>query len=260
MKSKFMRRACGLTRETLGERVLLEVMGFTSQQIREASYVVCGRMTIEGAPFLRAEHIAVFDCANKCGAEGKRFIQPLAHIQMMAAAQPFISGAISKTVNLPFEATVTDIEALYSQAWRLGVKAVAVYRDGSKLSQPLSGHAQTKKARKPVAEDLVIHQRGTENAVDRPRQANVDMSQLDLSLGRAVVPSDRSSEETGESVSSSSSATNAVLKGTGNPDSLNSQLSRLMGDAPMCSTCGHVTVRNGSCYRCLNCGTSMGCS
>ncbi len=394
----------GFTRQSLGDREVLEVIGFTAQQIREASYVVCGRMTVEGAPFLRQEHLAIFDCANKCGADGKRFIQPRAHIQMMAAAQPFISGAISKTVNLPFESTIADIEALYSEAWRLGVKAVAVYRDGSKLSQPLNGKSQSKErsaenklpenvavftealppvntrgerlefsqreledavaqalrlapARKrkmpqkrngltvearvgghqiflrsgeyddgrlgeifidmhkegatlrsllncfaisvsmglqygvpledyvekftftrfepqgmvdhpniktatslldyifrvlgmeylgktdfvhvkPAAEDLVVHQRGAESVVDRPRHANVERNQLDLSLERAVVPG----------------------KAAAGPDSLNTQLSKLMGDAPMCSTCGHVTVRNGSCYRCMNCGTSMGCS
>ena len=95
-------------------------------------------MTVEGAPHLRAEHLAVFDCANKCGRKGKRFIQPQAHIRMMAAVQPFISGAISKTINMPNEATIDEVKDAYMLSWRLGLKANALYRDGSKLSQPLS--------------------------------------------------------------------------------------------------------------------------
>jgi len=95
-------------------------------------------MTIEGAPFIKHDHYNVFDCANKCGKKGTRFIRPLAHIKMMAAAQPFISGAISKTINLPNGAGVEDIKDAYMQSWKLGVKANALYRDGSKLSQPLN--------------------------------------------------------------------------------------------------------------------------
>ena len=104
---------------------------------RRATSIV-GRMTIEGAPHLRDEHQAVFDCANRCGKTGKRFLAPMSHIQMMAAAQPFLSGAISKTVNLPNDATVDDVAKVYEDGWRLGLKAVALYRDGCKASQPLS--------------------------------------------------------------------------------------------------------------------------
>jgi ribonucleoside-diphosphate reductase alpha chain len=117
---------------------LLEKLGFSKQEIASANDYVCGTMTIEGAPFLKHEHYPVFDCANKCGKKGTRFIKPLAHIKMMAVAQPFISGAISKTINLPNNSTVDDIKDAYMQSWKLGVKANAIYRDGSKLSQPLN--------------------------------------------------------------------------------------------------------------------------
>ncbi len=95
-------------------------------------------MTVEGAPHLKEEHLPVFDCANRCGTRGKRFIDPMGHIRMMAAVQPFISGAISKTINMPEETTVEQIYDAYMESWRLGLKAVALYRDGCKRSQPLS--------------------------------------------------------------------------------------------------------------------------
>jgi ribonucleoside-diphosphate reductase alpha chain len=100
--------------------------------------VTCGRMTVEGAPYLKPEHYAVFDCANRCGRYGTRFIAPEAHVQMMAAVQPHLSGAISKTINMPPDSTVEQVQDMYLMSWRLGIKAVALYRDGSKLSQPLS--------------------------------------------------------------------------------------------------------------------------
>jgi ribonucleoside-diphosphate reductase alpha chain len=117
---------------------LLTAIGFSKQEIATANDFVCGTMTIEGAPFLKHEHYPVFDCANKCGKKGTRFIRSIAHIKMMAAAQPFISGAISKTINLPNQATVEDIKDAYMLSWKLGIKANALYRDGSKLSQPLN--------------------------------------------------------------------------------------------------------------------------
>jgi len=117
---------------------ILKHLGFTSEQIAAANEYVCGTMTIEGAPHVRPEHLPVFDCANKCGAKGKRFIAPLAHVRMMAAAQPFISGAISKTINFPHEASLRDINEAYVESWQLMIKAIALYRDGSKLSQPLN--------------------------------------------------------------------------------------------------------------------------
>ncbi len=130
----------GFTREQLSDPHfdLLQALGFTPEEIEAANEYVCGTMTVEGAPHLRSEHLPVFDCANKCGKRGTRYIDYFAHVRMMAAVQPFISGGISKTVNMPAEATVADVAEVYLQAWRMGVKAIALYRDGSKLSQPLS--------------------------------------------------------------------------------------------------------------------------
>jgi len=117
---------------------LLAALGFTREQVAEANGYVCGTMTVEGAPHLRPEHYPVFDCANKCGKTGRRFLSAESHIRMMAAAQPFISGAISKTINMPHAAAVEDIKQAYLLSWQLCLKANALYRDGSKLSQPLN--------------------------------------------------------------------------------------------------------------------------
>ena len=117
---------------------LLKKLGLTPAQIEILNERVCGTQTVEGAPHLKDAHLAVFDCANTCGKKGKRFIKPEGHIRMMAAAQPFITGAISKTINLPNDAKVEDIKAAYRLSWELGLKANALYRDGCKLSQPLS--------------------------------------------------------------------------------------------------------------------------
>ncbi|MCX7832623.1 MAG: vitamin B12-dependent ribonucleotide reductase [Ignavibacteria bacterium] len=117
---------------------LLEEIGFTKEQIDEANDYICGAKTIEGAPHLKKAHYPVFDCANKAGRKGTRFIQPEAHIKIVAAAQPFISGSISKTINLPSNATVEDFKRAYMMSWELGLKANSLYRDGSKLSQPLN--------------------------------------------------------------------------------------------------------------------------
>jgi ribonucleoside-diphosphate reductase alpha chain len=124
---------------------LLEALGFSDEQIEAANDYVCGTMTIEGAPLLKPEHLAVFDCANRCGKKGQRYIHAHGHIRMMAAAQPFISGAISKTINLPHEAQIEEIADSYLLSWQLGLKACALYRDGSKLSQPLSNKSDKKK-------------------------------------------------------------------------------------------------------------------
>lgn len=117
---------------------VLDRLGFSEDEIDTANTYACGTMTVEGAPHLREEHLAVFDCANRCGKRGTRSIAYEGHILMMAAAQPFISGAISKTINMPAEATLEDIKKAYSLSWQKMLKAVALYRDGSKLSQPLS--------------------------------------------------------------------------------------------------------------------------
>ena len=134
-------------RDTLGfsEKVtedwnfnLLRELGFTREQIDAANEFCCGTMTLEGSPHLDETHLPIFDCANKCGKKGTRFIKFEAHIKMMASAQPFISGAISKTINMPAEATIDDVKKAYRMAWETMNKAIALYRDGSKLSQPLN--------------------------------------------------------------------------------------------------------------------------
>jgi ribonucleoside-diphosphate reductase alpha chain len=122
---------------------ILKELGFNEKQIEEANEYVCGTMMIEGAPHLKVEHYAVFDCANKCGKKGQRYISTMGHLKQMAAAQPFLSGAISKTVNLPEEATLSDVEEAYISGWKLMLKANALYRDGSKLSQPLNTSNET---------------------------------------------------------------------------------------------------------------------
>jgi ribonucleoside-diphosphate reductase alpha chain len=124
-------------RTTPGFNLLAE-LGLSRRQIEELNQTICGTQTIEGAPHLKDEHLPVFDCANRCGKIGRRFIPTDGHIRMMAAAQSFISGAISKTINLPNEASVEDIKEAYRLSWELGLKANALYRDGCKLSQPLS--------------------------------------------------------------------------------------------------------------------------
>lgn len=117
---------------------MLNALGFTKDEVDAANEYVCGTMTIEGAPHLKLEHYAVFDCANRCGKKGRRFISAEGHIRMMASAQPFLSGAISKTINLPSEAKISDMHDAYWLSWQLGLKANALYRDCSKLSQPLN--------------------------------------------------------------------------------------------------------------------------
>ena len=136
----FAENVLGLTGEKLGQWAYdpLRALGFTDEEIDAANDHVCGTMTVEGAPHLADEHLPIFDCANRCGKKGKRYIPFEAHIHMMAAAQPFISGAISKTINMPHDATLTDVTKAYELGWKQMLKAVALYRDGSKLSQPLS--------------------------------------------------------------------------------------------------------------------------
>ncbi|MDE3060218.1 MAG: vitamin B12-dependent ribonucleotide reductase, partial [Pseudomonadota bacterium] len=117
---------------------MLQALGFMKVDIDAANEYCCGTMTVEGAPHLKAEHLAVFDCANPCGRKGKRFLSAESHIRMMAAVQPYISGAISKTINMPQSATVEECKNAYLLSWKLCLKANALYRDGSKLSQPLN--------------------------------------------------------------------------------------------------------------------------
>ncbi|PHP65817.1 ribonucleoside-diphosphate reductase, adenosylcobalamin-dependent [Zhengella mangrovi] len=136
----FCLHTLGLTNEQLDDFSfeMLPALGFTRKEIEAANIHVCGAMTLEGAPFLKDEHLPVFDCANPCGKIGKRYLSVESHIDMMAAAQPFISGAISKTINMPNDATVDDCKSAYLRSWKKALKANALYRDGSKLSQPLN--------------------------------------------------------------------------------------------------------------------------
>ncbi|MDB6178067.1 vitamin B12-dependent ribonucleotide reductase [Paracoccus sp. Z330] len=137
---EFCRGSLGIPAEKLNDPTfdLLRHLGFTRAQIDAANDHVCGTMTLEGAPHLKARHLPVFDCANACGKKGTRYLSVESHIHMMAAAQSFVSGAISKTINMPNSATIGDALAAYELSWSLGVKANALYRDGSKLSQPLA--------------------------------------------------------------------------------------------------------------------------
>ncbi|MGE4231933.1 MAG: vitamin B12-dependent ribonucleotide reductase [Bacteriovoracia bacterium] len=370
---------------------LLKHLGFTSEQIEIANDVICGRMTLEGAPHLKAEHLAVFDCANKCGKKGERYIAPMGHVRMMAAAQPFLSGAISKTVNIPNEATVEEVKEIYMQSWKLGLKAIALYRDGCKASQVLSS-SDKKEEKKESKKDLAkfeskmvegrrrlprkrggftveakvgghkvylrtgeyedgalgeifidMHKEGAtmrsllncfaiavslglqhgvpleefvdiftftrfepQGMVDHPniKQAT---SVIDFIfrvigleyLGRTdfvhVQPKPQAQEiqeqeggddelqtsmfdaqndmrptkalsakavvkpmSVGAAVGASVNGGAMSVKTTASI--LSKHLSTMMGDAPFCNQCGHTTVRNGACYRCLNCGNSMGCS
>ncbi|MBN8555701.1 MAG: vitamin B12-dependent ribonucleotide reductase [Deltaproteobacteria bacterium] len=344
---------------------LLKAIGFSEDEISKANDIICGAMMIEGAPYLKTEHYPVFDCANKCG-KGVRFIAPMGHVRMMAAAQPFLSGAISKTVNLPNDTTVEDIEDIYKQSWKLGLKAVAVYRDGCKASQPLSTKSDNAKTSSNEAVEtpaqvtrrklprkrsgftqearvgghkvylrtgeypdgslgeifIDMHKEGAafrsmmncfaiaisvglqhgvplETFVEKfvftrfEPQGTVNHPNVKYAtsiidyvfrvlgmeyLGRTdfvqVKPEELEAENASESSAEvhtavdqtppapkAATAGSAVLnkKASGKAGG-DSYLKNMMGDAPFCDGCGHTTVRNGSCYKCLNCGASMGCS
>ncbi len=362
---------------------LLRELGFSASVIEAATDTVCGRMTVEGAPHLRAEHLPVFDCANRCGRKGRRFIAPRAHLEMMAAAQPFISGAISKTVNLPNDASVEDVRDLYWHGWKLGLKAIAIYRDGCKASQPLStgGDAKAKDAAaakdaelKPAVPGEAVRVRLPKKRDGFTQEARVGGHKVYLRTGeyddgrlgeifidmhkegaafRSMMncfaiavslglqygvpleefvdvftftrfephghtdhPNVRFStsvidyvfrvlameylgrhdlvqvppvavEEDGGTAAATGPAPAAVpaahaeeRRPTGGPAGngnghgngngsaqrvapaagVTEQLTLVSKDAPFCDMCGHLTVRNGACYKCINCGQSMGCS
>jgi ribonucleoside-diphosphate reductase alpha chain len=384
---------------------LLTKLGLTSEQVDTLNDTVIGRMTIEGAPHLLAEHLPVFDCANRCGSIGERFLLPMSHVHMMGAAQPFLSGAISKTVNLPHEATREEIANIYFEGWRLGLKAVALYRDGCKSSQPLSSsdkkdkkkeakalpdatavaaatdvalktsvsmrapfidegagppamtrHRLPKKRRGFTQEARVgghkvflrtgeyddgslgeifidMHKEGAafrslmncfaisvsmglqhgvplENFVEQftftrfepagpveghpnikfatsmidyvfrllgvEYQKRYDLAHIppvevqnelsnptDVAIGQQAEQAARAlpaNAPTQEQASQAQKQVGLFEQVAGAHTSLDKQLGEMMGDAPMCDNCGHITVRNGACYKCLNCGSSMGCS
>ncbi|MFW2388471.1 MAG: vitamin B12-dependent ribonucleotide reductase, partial [Polyangiales bacterium] len=371
---------------------LLRFWGHSDKEIGEINDVVIGRMTVEGAPHLRAEHLPVFDCANRCGKIGERFLEPMAHVHMMAAAQPFLSGAISKTVNLPPEATIEDVEEIYEEGWKLGLKAIALYRDGSKSSQPLNTKQDSKSEEAEEATDAKALAAAPMQAIEAPVQEwltppttrrhrlpkkrsgftqearigghkvflrtgeyvdgslgeiFVDMHKegaafrslmncfaISVSMGLqhgvpldayvrqftftrfepqgiveghpnikfstsiidyvfrvlgveylqqydfAQVPPKEEQEELQNptdvaavhrlegtqpsepppAIEPAEQVTFGFDDGAHQGNALDQQLGEMMGDAPMCDKCGHITVRNGACYRCLNCGNSMGCS
>ncbi|MBI4739524.1 vitamin B12-dependent ribonucleotide reductase [Candidatus Woesearchaeota archaeon] len=343
----------------------LKAKGLTDAQLREASIYIGGAQTVEGAPHVKDEDVPIFDCANRCGI-GKRYIDPMGHIKMEAAVQPFISGSISKTVNLPNDATVKDIENIYVEAWKMGLKCVALYRDGCKLSQPLStsgaGDAKTAtnseaapvtaraaekthrempaRRRGLIIESSVggqkvflrtseyddgtpgevfidMHKEGASfrslmncfalsvslglqhgvplqkyvdtftftrfepNGLTRHPNIKISTSVVDFAfrvlameyLGRTdllhVKPSElpssimldnrRSGIQEMQALQNVAVATNAALAAS-DASVLGKQLTEMMGDAPPCNDCGHITVRSGACYKCVNCGNSMGCS
>ena len=153
----FCRDTLGFSDEQLNDFSfnMLEALGFSKDEIEAANIHVCGAMTLEGAPHLKDEHLPIFDCANVCGRIGKRFLSVDSHITMMAASQPFISGAISKTINMPNTADVSECGEAYMTSWRLGLKANALYRDGSKLSQPLSSALVEDDDEEDTAADMV---------------------------------------------------------------------------------------------------------
>ncbi len=364
------RLGVGLAEREKPDFCLLPHLGFTDAQIEEANAVVCGALTVEGAPGLEARHAAVFDCANRCGPRGTRFIEPMGHVRMMAAVQPFVSGAISKTVNLPEDATVEDVEKIYFESWKAGLKAVALYRDGSKMSQPLATarKAETEEASTPpklrrrrlpkrrhgftqearigghkvflrtgeyedgtVGEIFIdMHKEGAafrsmmncfaiavsmglqygvplEDLVDqfcftrfephgrvdghdniRACTSVVDyvfrvlgieyLGRTDLAhiVDESLVGQPKN-HATGHPVGREHRAMDGGLAGSaprpagggagrprsdafgleGGPDA---QLGKFSGDAPLCDNCGHITIRSGTCFKCLNCGTSLGCS
>ena len=399
---------------------MLEGLGFTEDEIAAANDYICGTMTVEGAPLLRDEHLSVFDCANKCGKKGERYIHAHGHIRMMAACQPFLSGAISKTINLPHEATVEEIADCYKMSWELGLKANALYRDGSKLSQPLSTKSDKKKKTDTDSEETKADETVAETAesnivdlsklsvdelldeVNRRMTASTDTTlkrQLSRIVERKSLPAKRRGftqkarvggqviflrsgeyndgtlgeifvdlykegstvrslmncfaiaisvglqygvplEEfvekfvftkfepsgmvdhpniktttslvdfvfralayeylgrtdlvhvldkpevgnTGDdkelsfmgqpelsSVHITAPSTNAAplpahkvqrtaVKAEAGLDAVNAAAKNMQSDAPACNTCGHITIRSGTCYKCLNCGNSMGCS
>jgi ribonucleoside-diphosphate reductase alpha chain len=386
---------------------MLHALGFKNSEIEAANDYVCGTMTIEGAPHLKPEHYPVFDCANKCGKKGERYIHAHGHIRMMAATQPFISGAISKTINLPNEATIEEIADCYQLSWELALKACALYRDGSKLSQPLSNKSETKtdEEETTAASDSQFIDIGKLtvdellNEVQKRMQASPDTKlkrQLSRIVERKSLPSKRRGFtqkakingqaiflRTGEyddqtlgeifidlakegstlrslmncfaisvsvglqygvpleefvekfvftkfepagmvdhpNIKSTTSIIDFVFRclayeyldrtdlvhvldrpevmNTGNDDwdeapakpelsdvrvvassnvaapapkaqkatvaaktenSTQEFMKSMQSDAPACNTCGHITVRSGTCYKCLNCGNSMGCS
>ncbi len=227
---------------------MLGALGFSGEEIAQANAYVCGMMAVEGAPFLKEEHLPVFDCASKCGPNGRRFIDPYGHLKMVTAVQPFISGAISKTINMPRESTVEEIKAAYSFAWQHMSKAVALYRDGSKLSQPLNTtfeeHPELKRILEQeeaeagaAAEEPAL----AEQPAPQPAQQPPDVLEQPLLAQLNGGPNEGSAADHADQIGDVKSA-------------------GYMGDEP-CGSCGAKLVRrNGVCTICDACGSTGGCS
>ncbi|MFT3709147.1 MAG: vitamin B12-dependent ribonucleotide reductase [Archangium sp.] len=330
----------------------LQKLGYSSTEIESIISYLDKNDTIEGAPSLKAEHLAVFDCAFK-PAKGQRSIHYMGHIKMMGAAQPFLSGAISKTVNLPHECTVEDIEAAYMESWRAGLKAVAVYRDGCKRSQPLNTSKEAKKADAAVpaavvAPQIVVERIARKRLSDERRalthkfsiaghegyltvgmyedgqpgelfitmakegstvsglmdsfataislslQYGVPLKVLadkfshtrfepsgftnnpDLPIAKSItdyifrwlslkfLPQEGQTESVMEAEAKkvSAAAPSAPKPAASAPSAHSDAKSAFLNqaDAPPCPVCGTITVRNGACYKCHNCGATTGCS
>ena len=322
----------------------LQKLGYRSTEIEAIISYLDKNDTIEGAPGLKDEHLPVFDCAFR-PAKGSRSIQYMGHIKMMGAAQPFLSGAISKTVNLPNECTVEDIEMAYMESWRAGIKAVAVYRDGCKRSQPLNTKRDDKKAEVAVAAPQVVVERVARKRLADERRAlthkfsiaghegylTVGMyedgqpGELFITMAKegSTVSGLMDAFATAISLSLQYGVPLKVLADkfahtrfepsgfTNNPDlpiakSITDYIFRWLAlkflpaegetesmmeaeakkvtahvprvsppivaskemqsaflnqaDAPPCPVCGTITVRNGACYKCHNCGATTGCS
>jgi ribonucleoside-diphosphate reductase alpha chain len=373
-----------IVNKTVG--LAMQRLGYNKSQIEAVVNYVDENDTIEGAPGLKDEHVAVFDCAFK-PANGVRSIKWRSHVRMMAAAQPFLSGAISKTVNMPSDSTVADIEEAYTWGWALGLKALAIYRDGSKLSQPLSTKSESDKDAEKVAAEKVVEEKpvkarpsrerlpdtrqsithkfnvgGHEGYINvglypdgRPGELFITMAKEGSTIGglmdcfgtaisinlqyrvplevlvnkfshtrfepmghttnpdiriaksvvdyifrwmgitflpgyreasQGIVPTAATvkqppannepkvaAEASGSQVNGNGATTTMaevdfdLLERAGiamkiDPDdgSRDSQFARFQSDAPSCDNCGSITVRNGNCYLCHNCGNSMGCS
>ncbi|MBC6496889.1 MAG: vitamin B12-dependent ribonucleotide reductase [Alphaproteobacteria bacterium GM7ARS4] len=153
----FCTKTLGFTQQQLDDPQfsMLDALGYSKDQIEDANLHCCGAMTIEGAPHLREDHLPIFDCANRCGHKGQRLLSTESHIRMVASAQSFVCGAISKTINMPYEASIEDCKHAYHLSWRLGLKANALYRDGSKLSQPLNASLKDDNAI-TMADDMAL--------------------------------------------------------------------------------------------------------
>lgn len=319
----------------------LSRLGYLEGEVKEIIAYIDEQDTIEGAPHIKNEHLTVFDCAFK-PANGSRTIHYMGHVRMMAAAQPFISGAISKTVNMPSEATAEEIMGVYMEGWRLGLKAIAIYRDGSKRTQPLSTKRSDSKATptvEPTETHLVTPQQPLRRKLPDERQAITHKFSIAGHEGYITVglyPEGQPGEifltmsKEGSTISglmdSFATAISLALQYgvplktlvdkfahsrfepsgfTNNPEikiakSISDYIFRWLGlkfltgeraqetgsisksalpqfddiaitdheqqtfqnqaDAPVCSDCGSLMVRNGACYKCLNCGSVMGCS